>query len=449
MKRRILAACFSIVAALSLIPGAAWSDIITLKDGGRLRCEVLSSPDEQKTDEYIRVRVNNSMVWLKRAAIEKIEDTGDAPEAVPTDEALIKRLIEIGYILPNEEQEAPPDDSPKPTDQDVVMKVDSIRGWAYSYGSNQVMNSASRRALAEGDEVPKNEIIQVSGNSRVTLRIEKLGRIGLEGGSQIRFDQLTWDRSVQNYRMKIRLNHGAAWFQIGESKSEWRRVIMNINTVQTVLQNGLIFTEATPVTGGVLITYVEGKNDLNFWRGRSSYRVSPGQSALVSPSSGDLALQDMPRAAQLAEIYQTWDEWKPEELGLELEYELPPLMRYPPFGILPAMHPWAVPIDLSVAYPPMSLTLGEIMAEYDKALERYKFDTGKLPSAEMGLAALDRSFDVPGWNGPYISPDLPRRDTWGSPFVFERFTDGDKEYVGVRSKGPNQRDDHGLGDDIR
>jgi general secretion pathway protein G len=54
----------------------------------------------------------------------------------------------------------------------------------------------------------------------------------------------------------------------------------------------------------------------------------------------------------------------------------------------------------------------------DKALEQFRIDTGRLPSTEEGLAALNSA--PPGmtnWEGPYMKRAVPP-DPWGHPYVY-------------------------------
>lgn len=53
-----------------------------------------------------------------------------------------------------------------------------------------------------------------------------------------------------------------------------------------------------------------------------------------------------------------------------------------------------------------------------KALDTFRIDTGRYPSAEEGLAALStRPNGLQGWNGPYLKKDAPV-DPWGSPYQY-------------------------------
>jgi general secretion pathway protein G len=54
----------------------------------------------------------------------------------------------------------------------------------------------------------------------------------------------------------------------------------------------------------------------------------------------------------------------------------------------------------------------------DKALEQFRIDTGRLPTTEEGLVALNSAPPgMTGWEGPYLKRALPS-DPWGHPYVY-------------------------------
>jgi len=54
----------------------------------------------------------------------------------------------------------------------------------------------------------------------------------------------------------------------------------------------------------------------------------------------------------------------------------------------------------------------------EKALDQYRPDTGRYPSTEQGLSALQqRPQNEPKWNGPYLRKTLPL-DPWGRPYQY-------------------------------
>ena len=54
----------------------------------------------------------------------------------------------------------------------------------------------------------------------------------------------------------------------------------------------------------------------------------------------------------------------------------------------------------------------------EKALDQYRLDTGRYPSADLGLKALlERPANEPKWNGPYLRKGIPL-DPWGKPYLY-------------------------------
>ena len=54
----------------------------------------------------------------------------------------------------------------------------------------------------------------------------------------------------------------------------------------------------------------------------------------------------------------------------------------------------------------------------EKALDQYRLDTGRYPTADMGLKALvDKPANEPKWAGPYLRKAVPL-DPWGKPYVY-------------------------------
>ena len=53
-----------------------------------------------------------------------------------------------------------------------------------------------------------------------------------------------------------------------------------------------------------------------------------------------------------------------------------------------------------------------------KSLDQYRIDTGRYPSTQQGLAALNtRPADEPRWQGPYLAKAVPP-DPWGRPYGY-------------------------------
>jgi len=54
----------------------------------------------------------------------------------------------------------------------------------------------------------------------------------------------------------------------------------------------------------------------------------------------------------------------------------------------------------------------------EKALDQYRLDTRRYPTAEQGLAALTaKPANEPNWSGPYLKKAAPN-DPWGRPYVY-------------------------------
>jgi general secretion pathway protein G len=54
-----------------------------------------------------------------------------------------------------------------------------------------------------------------------------------------------------------------------------------------------------------------------------------------------------------------------------------------------------------------------------KAVDNFRLDTGRFPTAEEGLQALVvKPASVDKWGGPYLKKDVPL-DPWGHPYVYQ------------------------------
>jgi general secretion pathway protein G len=54
----------------------------------------------------------------------------------------------------------------------------------------------------------------------------------------------------------------------------------------------------------------------------------------------------------------------------------------------------------------------------EKALDQYRLDTGRYPTSEQGLSALNQKpANEPKWSGPYLKKDVPA-DPWGRPYAY-------------------------------
>lgn len=65
-----------------------------------------------------------------------------------------------------------------------------------------------------------------------------------------------------------------------------------------------------------------------------------------------------------------------------------------------------------------SKTAAVQISDLESAVEMYKLDVGRFPSAQEGLQALvTNPGSVSGWNGPYLRRGLPL-DPWGNPYRY-------------------------------
>jgi general secretion pathway protein G len=83
---------------------------------------------------------------------------------------------------------------------------------------------------------------------------------------------------------------------------------------------------------------------------------------------------------------------------------------------------------------------------FDKALEAFRIDMGRLPSDAEGLQALVTRpvGDVSRWRGPYLKSGIPH-DPWGSAYVYRERSSRGKDFD-VLSLGPDKAAG-GQGDD--
>ncbi|KSV75916.1 hypothetical protein N185_15840 [Sinorhizobium sp. GW3] len=83
------------------------------------------------------------------------------------------------------------------------------------------------------------------------------------------------------------------------------------------------------------------------------------------------------------------------------------------------------------------------------ALELYYIDSGRYPSSEEGLVALERQPDSSAnWNGPYLKNGGTLKDAWGNAYKYESPA-GDKQFQ-ITSFGRDGREGgEGQDTDIR
>ncbi len=95
----------------------------------------------------------------------------------------------------------------------------------------------------------------------------------------------------------------------------------------------------------------------------------------------------------------------------------------------------------SQAPQPHTLALHE-MDRLAVALGRFRVHVGDYPAPTLGLSALLNDPGARGWLGPYVN--LIHRDPWGTPYRYERATNGT---VRLYTSGPDRLP--GTPDDLR
>jgi len=93
-----------------------------------------------------------------------------------------------------------------------------------------------------------------------------------------------------------------------------------------------------------------------------------------------------------------------------------------------------------------------------KALESYKWDMGKYPDTDEGLAALfqpkEKKKEDERYNGPYMGMDATieqLKDPWGNPYEYRSPGEINEESYDLWSRGPDFKDDGGKegSDDVK
>ena len=80
----------------------------------------------------------------------------------------------------------------------------------------------------------------------------------------------------------------------------------------------------------------------------------------------------------------------------------------------------------------------------EKALDQFRLDVRRYPSAEEGLDALvTKPASVANWSGPYLKKAVPT-DPWGRPYVYR--VPGEKSEFQLRSLGRDGKSG-GIGED--
>mgnify|MGYP002261085459 CR=1 FL=1 len=128
-------------------------------------------------------------------------------------------------------------------------------------------------------------------------------------------------------------------------------------------------------------------------------------------------------------------------------------------GILAVLAAFAIPSLLGTAQK-AKIKLAEAAIGRNgpiaKGLTSYKFDMGKYPDTDEGLAALYKPKEFkkedPRYGGPYMEGTIEElRDPWGKPFEYRSPGEMNENEYDLWSVGPDQKDDGGKesSDDVK
>jgi len=70
---------------------------------------------------------------------------------------------------------------------------------------------------------------------------------------------------------------------------------------------------------------------------------------------------------------------------------------------------------------------------FSSALDLFYLDLGRFPNSNEGLAALTRSNNAAGWNGPYLRGGVVPSDPWGHAYVYR--SPGERAPYEIISRG--------------
>ncbi|MGC9329455.1 MAG: hypothetical protein ACP5I1_17605, partial [Candidatus Hinthialibacter sp.] len=311
--------------AACLFSWTAQADIVTLKDGTTLRCQVVDSDSSiPANSQYLAVRIGQSVIWIDRSAIDRVDETPEQEPISPEIEALVDRLMKEGVMVPTAESKPEDDFIEQRREQEITVSVKEIRGWAYLYENEKAKEDGARTMVNPGDAVPVRHYLAASPNTRMTLEIPDIGLIGLEAGAQIRIDEASQNRSRRSYDLGFRIDSGRCWLDV-QSKE---RVILTLNSVHGVVpKNAAFYVNTQEKTGAINVTYLRGEGDLQFSRNRrieSPYLISPGQVLKVDPGINRLPVETEFGTPALLKKIKEWADWRPEPLVAQVEIVIPP-----------------------------------------------------------------------------------------------------------------------------
>ena len=435
-----ISVAFILLAAIGNTAG----DVVVFKDGRRFRCRVLETPDESASGDF-RIESQGSILWIKNEYVGSFQQDDTDEEADQEEiQQLLRELIEEGRIVPSLTPQIQFAPKPKPPVTQVSLEVSDLRGWAY-LSQKDAGGTGGRSRLIEGDPVPPGYVVEVSPNSRLRLNLGKAATLGLNAGSRLQILSVSFEQDTFVYRFEVDLVQGTLWVDV-QSLGELRKLKLINRGAQIFLNRQLISFRASP-GGGMEAVPLTDPIAITAAGGQRVPKVSPGERWISRP--GGTEIQPAPDWNRDLKVWQQWDAWQPETLEMEWNPALPSLELEPVLKEVHPVFPWEIPVDSSFVSMPDTRSLPEVMGAFLDGVQAYHGDTKTYPSQTEWIDSLLKDPGVSGWNGPYISADLPRVDLWGRPFIYEVFRHQDQVYLDVRSRGPNGEDDRGLNDDIR
>ena len=103
------------------------------------------------------------------------------------------------------------------------------------------------------------------------------------------------------------------------------------------------------------------------------------------------------------------------------------------------------PVQTMVKTTPLNqLRARRSVARLAEAMTLFRVHTGSWPQQRLGLFALAKDYQTPGWKGPYIN--WAHKDPWGTPYVYQMPL-SPFEVPTLFSCGPDKQP--GTNDDIR
>jgi general secretion pathway protein G len=80
------------------------------------------------------------------------------------------------------------------------------------------------------------------------------------------------------------------------------------------------------------------------------------------------------------------------------------------------------------------------LSNLEGALDLFKYDVGRYPTTQQGLAALNTApAGTDSWNGPYVKKSSAAQDPWGHPYQYR--SPGQHGEYDLYSLGPKGNDD--------